>query len=138
MGLPRKKQKKTSAKNSPPKATFPTLALEKQMLSDFSHRISLHVGNFLVLTEEGDPTQIALAHQKAKSEFLKFGPEMYKLANQMGGVFPNIVEDFLLSIDAVLHATPDDEKVSHCFRSTQKLESELKQGRSGIANRNPF
>src|SRR6185369_8114362 len=59
-------------------------ALEKQMLTDLEKRISLHLGSFLVLTEEGDPTQIALAHQKAKSEFLKFAPEMSRLALHLG------------------------------------------------------
>jgi len=103
-------------------------ALEKQMLVDLEKRISLNVGQFLVLTEEGDPTQIALAHQRAKSEFLKFAPEMSRLALHLGGEISYVVADFLDSMDVVLHNDfLDEEKVSRCFHTTQRLQSELKQ-----------
>src|SRR4051812_30970998 len=77
--------------------------LEKQMLVDLEKKISLHVGSFLVLTEEGDPTQIALAHQRAKSDFMKFGPEMHRLAQELGGEILYIVSEYLESVDTVLH-----------------------------------
>lgn len=103
--------------------------LEKQMLVDLEKRISLNVGSFLVLSEEGDPTQIALAHQKAKSDFLKFGPEMHRLAQQLGGEILYTVSEYLDSIDTVLHTAEylDDEKISRCFRTTQKLGRVLKK-----------
>lgn len=102
-------------------------ALEKQMLTDLEKRISLHLGSFLVLTEEGDPTQIALAHQKAKSEFLKFAPEMSRLALHLGGEISVVVADYLDSVDVVLHNDLiDEEKVSRCFHTTQRLQAELK------------
>jgi hypothetical protein len=102
--------------------------LEKQMLSDLEKRIFLNVGNFLVLSEEGEPTQIALAHQKAKSEFMKFGPEMERLARGMGGEVLIVVADFLDSIDTVLHCNGmlDENKISECYHTTQRLEAELK------------
>jgi hypothetical protein len=102
--------------------------LQKQMLVDLEKRISLNVGSFLVLSEEGDPTQIAMAHQKAKSDFLKFGPEMHRIAQQVGGEVLYFVSEYLESIDIVLHTAEflDDEKVSHCFRTTQKLGRVLK------------
>jgi hypothetical protein len=103
-------------------------ALEKQMLVDLEKRISINVGQFLVLTEEGDLTQIALAHQRAKSEFLKIAPEMSRLALQLGGEISYVVADFLDSVDAVLHNDfLDEEKVSRCFHTTQRLQLELKQ-----------
>ena len=101
--------------------------LEKQMIVDLEKRISIHVGQFLVLTEEGDPTQIALAHQKAKSEFLKFAPEMSRLALRLGGEISYVVADFLDSVDVVLHNDfLDEEKISRCFHTTQRLQAELK------------
>jgi predicted methyltransferase len=102
--------------------------LEKQMLVDLEKRISLNVGQFLVLTEEGDPTQIALAHQKAKSEFIKFAPEMSRLAQHIGGDIQSVVAEFLDSIDVVLHSLEflDEDKISRCFYTTQRLEIELK------------
>ena len=103
-------------------------ALEKQMLVDLEKRISLNVGQFLVLTEEGDPTQIALSHQKAKSEFLKFAPEMSRIALHLGGEISYVVADFLDSVDVVLHNEfLDEEKITRCFHTTQRLQSELKQ-----------
>jgi hypothetical protein len=103
-------------------------ALEKQILVDLEKRISLNVGSYLVLTEEGDPTQIALAHQKAKSEFLKFAPEMSRLALRLGGEISYVVADFLDSVDVVLHNDLlDEDKISRCFHTTQRLQAELKQ-----------
>ncbi len=102
-------------------------ALEKQMLVDLERQISLHVGQFIVLTEEGDPTQIALAHQKAKSEFLKHSSEMSRIALHLGGEISYVVADFLDSIDVVLHNEfLDEEKVTRCFHTTQRLQAELK------------
>ncbi len=103
-------------------------SLEKQMLSDLEKQISLFVGNYLVLSEEGNPTQIALAHQKASTEFLKFGPEMERLARDMGGEVLAATADFLSSIDIILHCNGmlDEEKISQCFHSTQKLAAHLK------------
>lgn len=110
------------------KSTIPANHLEKQMLSDLEKRISLNVGNFLVLTEEGDPAQIALAHQKAKSEFLKFGPEMQRIAKNMDAEIGKAVAEYLDTIDTVLHCSGmlDDEKVSKCFNTTQRLAHSLK------------
>lgn len=103
--------------------------MAKQILSDLKQRISLNVGNFLVLTEEGEPTQIALAHQKAKSEFLKFGPEMHKIGIRLGGTLAESVNEFLESVNSILHTTSgfiDDDLISKCFHTTRKLEIELR------------
>jgi len=126
--------RKKASQYSPKKKTiqkdkFPENVLELQMLNDLEKRISLNVGSFLVLTEEGDPTQIALAHQKAKNEFMKFGPEMHKIAMRIGGEIPTVVADFLESIDIILHCSGflDEDKIAHCYNSTQRLVTELKR-----------
>jgi len=129
MSISRKKGSQLySKKISQPKMKRIENALEKQMLIDLEKRISLNVGQFLVLTEEGEPTQIALAHQKAKSEFNKFAPEMSRLALHLGGNISHVVADFLDSVDVVLHSSEflDDEKVSRCFHTTARLQAELK------------
>ena len=125
--------RKKDPSNFPRKATVQkpkkiAHVLEKQMLVDLEKRISLNVGQFLVLTEEGDLTQIALAHQRAKSEFLKFAPEMSRLALHLGGEIGQVVADYLESVDVVLHSSEmlDDDKVARCFHTTQRLQSELK------------
>lgn len=119
---------KRKTKKSPQPFPQKKGVLEKQMLNDLEKRISLNVGSFLVLTEEGEPTQIALAHQKAKSELIKFGPEMHKIAEKIGGTLPQMVDDYLESVDNLLHSGSgwiDEETISRCFHTTQKLESEL-------------
>ncbi|HEY5235236.1 MAG TPA: hypothetical protein VIJ14_03565, partial [Rhabdochlamydiaceae bacterium] len=86
MSISKKKEPSNYPKKIPQqKAKKIENALEKQMLVDLEKRISLNVGQFLVLTEEGELTQIALAHQRAKSEFLKFAPEMSRIALHLGG-----------------------------------------------------
>lgn len=100
-------------------------SVQKQALSDLERRISMRVGNFLVLIEEGTPTQITQAKQQALSELLKIGPDMLKVAESMGGKFPLFVHDFLDSIDHILHSAAgfiDEAKISRCFSCTQKLE----------------
>lgn len=129
MSISRKKGAQPySKKIAHPKVKKVENILEKQMLVDLEKRISLNVGQFLVLTEEGDPTQIALAHQKAKSDFLKFAPEMSRIALHLGGDISHVVADFLDSVDVVLHSSEllDEEKVSRCFHTTARLQAELK------------
>ena len=128
MVSPKKKQAISYPKKISQKEPIKNV-LEKQMLVDLEKKISLHVGSFLVLAEEGNPTQIALAHQRAKSDFMKFGPEMHRLAQELGGEILYIVSEYLESVDTVLHTAEflDDEKVSQCFRTTQKLEARLKR-----------
>jgi hypothetical protein len=127
MGISKKKAHIRSGTEQ--KAVDSEQMLQKQLLGDLERRISMNLGSFLVLTEEGDPTQIALAHQKAKSEFRKFGPEMAKIANVIGGDLPNVVHEYLDSVDILLHsnlAWLDEETIARCFDTTQKLESALR------------
>jgi hypothetical protein len=128
MSISRKKESQNYPKKIPQqKAKKVENALEKQMLVDLERQISLHVGQFLVLTEEGEPTQIALAHQKAKSEFLKHSSEMSQIALHLGGEISYVVADFLDSIDVVLHNDfLDEDKIARCFHTTQRLQAELK------------
>jgi hypothetical protein len=103
----------------------PSRTVQKQALSDLERRISMRVGNFLVLIEEGTPTQITEAKQHAISELLKVGPDMEKVAQEIGGKFPLFVHDYLDSIDSILHSASgfiDEAKIARCFNCTQKLE----------------
>lgn len=101
---------------------------ELEMLGKIEQRISLNIDSFLALSEEGDPTQIAFAFQKAKNEFLKFGPEMHRIAVQIGGELPNTVDDFLESVDTVLHGTGmlSEETITHCLDLKVRLKNALK------------
>jgi hypothetical protein len=102
--------------------------IEKQKLGNLEHLISMDLGNFLVLLEEGNTEQIGHAKEKAKSDLIKFKPEMQKIAEKIGGKIPSAVDEFLDSIDAILHSAPgwvDELKISRCYHLTQKLEKEL-------------
>lgn len=103
----------------------PSKSIQKQALSDLERRISMQVGNFLVLIEEGTPTQVTTAKQHAISELLKVGPDMEKMAKEMGGRFPHFVHEFLDSVDSILHSASgfiDEAKITRCFNCTQSLE----------------
>lgn len=101
---------------------------ELQLLENLERLISTNVDSFLVLSEEGDPTQIALAHQNAKNEFMRFGPQMHRIAEQVGGDLPVFVDDFLESINSVLHGQGmlDEDQISHCLKTTARLKAELR------------
>ncbi len=123
--MPKKRLKKKSSAKI--KKTIKTH--ERQRLENLEELISLNLGSLLVLSEEGDPTQIALAYQQAKNEFLKLGPEMHRIAREIGGDLFWIVADFLESIDVVLHKQGmlDEDKITHCLSTTERLKAELKQ-----------
>jgi hypothetical protein len=98
---------------------------EKQKLSDLHRRMSMNVGALLVLFEEGNPQQIAMAGQKAKMDLLKYGPEMLKLSQTMGGTYARVVENYLHSIDNIVHSAAgwvDEAKITHCYHMTQEIE----------------
>lgn len=103
--------------------------LLKQQLSDFEHQLSMDVGALLVLVSEGSQQQAAIANQKAKSNFLKFGPEMHRIAQELGGTLLEATEAYLDSIDAIVHSPKgflDEAKITHCYKTTQKLQKELR------------
>lgn len=106
--------------------------IEKQKLSDLEHLVSMDAGTFLVLLEEGTAQQVDLSKQKAKTTLLKYAPEMVKIAQELGGLFPKVVEDFLNSVDEIVHTATgwiDTAKIKECYKSTQKLEKALHKKR---------
>ena len=112
-----------------PRRRVKTAAMNNQELEDLERRISSDIGSFLVLLEQGNAEQVSEASQKARSDFLKIGPDMQKLANRMGGIFPKFVGDFLISIDNILHTGTnwlDDAKIKDCYSATQRLEEALR------------
>jgi hypothetical protein len=122
MSLERKKAKPSQSKN------IESGALLKQKMADIEHRMSLDVGALLVLISEGTPQQVILANQRTKSDLIKFGPDMQKIALEMGGKIPKIVDDYLDSIDSIVHSATgwiDEAKIVHCYNMTQKLQKEL-------------
>jgi hypothetical protein len=103
----------------------PSRRILKQSISDLEHRITMQLGSFLILIEEGTPTQISNAKQRAISDLIKIGPDMEKLAQEMGGKLPVFVHEFLDSVDNILHSPAgfvDEAKIARCFSSTQMLE----------------
>jgi hypothetical protein len=85
-----------------------------------------------VLLEEGTPRQIDMSKSKAKTTLIKFAPEMFKLADELGGQFPKVVEDYLYSIDDIVHTMTgwiDSAKIKACYKATQKLEKALHKKR---------
>ena len=102
----------------------------RQELADLEHRISMEFGKFLVLLDEGSPADAALAKQKSKSGLLKYGPDMQRLAKELGGKIPQYVQEFLESLDVILHtqtATIDQAKITACFKKARELEHAIKK-----------
>lgn len=104
-------------------------SLEMKQIAKLEQQITLQVNNYLVLSELGNPTQIALAYKSAQNEFLNLGPEMHRISVKIGGELPNYVADFLESIDTVLHneGLLDEEIITQCLNTSAKLKAELKR-----------
>jgi hypothetical protein len=101
---------------------------DRQVLENLEQRISLNIDSFFVLSEEGDPAQIALAHQRAKNELMKLGPQMYQIAKKIGGDLQLSVNDFLESVHTVLYGQGmlNEDLISHCLTTAARLKAELK------------
>ena len=112
-----------------PRRSARSLRLTRQQLLDLESKISMDIGTFLVLLEEGNAEQIELAARKARSDFLKHAPDIKKLGIEMGSNFPHLVDEFLSSIDTLLHIGQnwiDEGKMKDCYNATSKLEKALK------------
>ncbi len=99
-----------------------------QELKDLEHKISSDIGDYIILIAEGTKEQIELAKQKARSDFLKFGPDMQKIAETMGVPMAKYVETYLGSINAILHASTDwidEATIAECFQATKRLDEKL-------------
>ncbi len=106
----------------------PPRALMRQEMSDEKRRISMHIGNFLVLLEEGTTEQAAMAKQKARNELLKIGPAMEKLAMDMGEKYTVLLREFLTSIEGILYAASgfvDGAKITNYYNAEQKFEKAI-------------
>lgn len=102
--------------------------LEKQQLKDLEHKMNMNLNTFLVLREEGSTQQLALASQKAKSDLLKYGPDMIRLAQEIGGYLPQAVEGYITSVSAILHSAfgwIDDMLLHDYFVASQRLTQEI-------------
>ena len=112
-----------------PRKSARSLRLTRQQLLDLEHKISIDIGIFLVLLEEGNTEQIQLAARKARSDFLKHAPDIKKLSVEIGGSLSHLVDEFLSSIDTLLHIGInwiDEGKIKDCYYATSNLEKALK------------
>lgn len=102
--------------------------LLKQKVRDLEHKLSIDIGCLLVLLTEGSSEQVALAGRKTKNDLIKFGPDMQKMAEEVGGKLPKAVDDYLESVDGIIHSATgwiDEAKITHCYNMTQRLQKEL-------------
>ena len=101
---------------------------DHEQIKMLEQRISIELNNFLVLSEEGDPTQIAFALCKAKREFVTLAPEMHRISEKIGGDLPYYVADYIESVDSILHSHEliDEETINSCLSHRAKLKEELR------------
>jgi len=74
----------------------------RQDLQQLENKIQTSVSAFIMASKEGSSSKTHTLYQQAKNNVAKFGPEMEKVADEMGGIFPKRVKDFLRTIDKVL------------------------------------
>lgn len=97
----------------------------RQDLQQLEHKIQSSVSAFIHSTKEGSPSKAHALCQQAKNTLLKFGPEMQKIANEIGGVFPKRVTDFLASIEKVLILEQPSGSFQPWEIASQRLEDIL-------------
>jgi hypothetical protein len=118
-----------------PRRSSKEIKLNKQKLIDLEHQLKADVGELLVLLKEGSQEDVIKTSQKTKSDLSKFGPDMEKVAAEIGGRFPKMVNEFLHTVDNIVRhpSTPienntlwvDEAKIQSCYTATQRLEDAL-------------
>lgn len=68
--------------------------LQLQQLQDYEHLLSMDLGSFLILSEEGSDKQRALAGEKLASDFRKYSGELIHIAKELGIPYPESVEKY--------------------------------------------
>ena len=130
-------KRKASAKktSSGKKVPHSAVTLQRQQLGDLEHKLSMDIGSYLVLNHEGSQEQIEMARQRARMDLLKYGPDMQKLAYEIGGSMPEVVQKFISSLDDIVHAGMgwiDEQQLHHCFKASETLENELQSNKKTL------
>ncbi len=123
------KNKPRRMKKYAPRRKTHTEELQKQQLGDFEHLLNLDLGSLLVLNEEGTGKQIEQARQKLRSDLLKYGSDMKKLAGDMGEDYSETVDEFITSASTILSAVEnvDPSTVKDHHKITEFLEKMVKK-----------
>lgn len=103
-------------------------AIQKQALHDLEHQLKSSMHCLLLLIEQGNTEQFNTEKVKVKSELLKHGDAMQKLATDLGHRYLTAVKNFLQGIDTIVHTEGqwvDQDKIRHCYLVTQALEKEI-------------
>lgn len=119
-----------------PRRSSKTIKLNKQKLIDLEKTMQSDLGALLISLREGSLQQLQETSQKAQNDLLKIGPDMQKLASDIGGTIPKMVTDFLGTfhtlIDIANNKSPssgtlstDESKINSCYHAKQKLSKAL-------------
>lgn len=119
-----------------PRRSSKVMKLNKQRLSDLENIIRSDTLELTRLVKEGNAPNIETISQRTRQNLSKVGPEMKKIADEIGGAFPKKVSVFLASVDTMLHLQKentssnihfwiDDAKLQSCYKATQSLEQAL-------------
>ena len=119
-----------------PRRSSKALKVNKQRLSDLETIMKDDLESLLLILQNGSKEQVDSLSKRTQDNLQQIGPDMERLAQEIGAPFPKAVHSFLDSISKVLHAqktnTPspfylwvDDSKVKNCHLATAKLEKIL-------------
>lgn len=118
-----------------PRRSSKLIKANKQRLSDLENNLKSDLGELLALVNEGSTDTAQYISQKTKNNLLRFGPEMQKIADDIGGAFPKKVSHFLSSVDSILHGQKENgstfhfvienSKIQSCFKAQNSLEQAL-------------
>ena len=101
----------------------------RENLHNLEIKIQADLVLFLAAIQKGSKEDLAVTSEKIKHNLAKFGPEMQKIADEIGATFPKRVSTFLSSIEQVLQTqsahTMDPTKIAYCNLATKKLEELL-------------
>lgn len=121
-----------------PRRSSKVLKERKKELADLGDLVKNHLGELLTHLEKGSPDKVEVFSQKTEESLTLLGPDMEKLAQEIGAPFPKAVHAFLDSVDKVLFAqknsTPspfylwvDENKIKTCHKATARLEKVLRK-----------
>lgn len=121
-----------------PRRSTKIMKLNRQRLYDLENKIRADVNQLLTLLQEGSSPKMQFLSEQTRNDLLKLGPDMQKIADELGGAFPKKVSSFLSSINNMLTSKKentshiefwvDDAKIQSCYKATESLEQALLKG----------
>jgi len=106
----------------------------KDSLHNLEVKLQADMVRFLAALQQGSESNTSALSNEIRNNLQKYGPEMQRIADEIGATFPKRVSVFLSSIEQLVNTSPSPQgikspvestKIQSCQRAARQLEELL-------------